>query len=55
MKYCVEIISFEGKEVECPQRLKNLGARVLFKLSAINFDVVFRKVEYSIKNIKNDK
>lgn len=38
-----------------PPTLKHLCARVLFKLSVVNFDVVFSRIESFFKNMKNDE
>ncbi len=38
-----------------PVALRNLAARVLFKLSVVSFDVVFSKIEQYFKNMKADE
>lgn len=41
--------------IAIPPTLKHLCARVLFKLSVVNFDVVFSRIESFFKNMKNDE
>lgn len=44
----------QSQTPKVPQRLKNLASRVLFKLSVVNFNVVFAKVETHLKEMKPD-
>ena len=41
-------------DLTIPERIHNMAARVLFKLSVLAFDVVFQKLDSSLRNMKTD-
>eukprot|EP01080_Neovahlkampfia_damariscottae_P009351 gene9351-1438_t len=50
LKSLLEILN----ESTIPERIHNMAARVLFKLSVLAFDVVFQKLDSSLRNMKTD-
>jgi uncharacterized protein (UPF0147 family) len=50
LKSLLEILN----DTTVPERIHNMAARVLFKLSVLSFDVVYQKLDSYLRNMKLD-